>query len=93
MKSKPMYFVLLAGILSFFPSKSHAQWTPQAAILPTPNTGSISKFPVDTNVVWTLSIDLTHASPEGDPIGPMNRFERTTNGGALWVQDTIAGAK
>lgn len=72
---------------------SYAQWTAQVTLLPEPNTASIAVSVVDTNIVWTLSVGLSNFSSAGDPIGPMNRFARTSNGGALWVQDTIEGAK
>jgi photosystem II stability/assembly factor-like uncharacterized protein len=88
-----LYFFIAAAFIGLLYSVTiKAQWTPQVALLPTPNTGAISKSAVDTSVVWTLNIDLTHFNSEGDPIGPMNRFARTTNGGASWIQDTIAGA-
>jgi photosystem II stability/assembly factor-like uncharacterized protein len=85
-------FVLIAISIVIFFSSLNAQWTPQVVLIPTPNTAAMVKFPVDTSVVWTLNIDLTNFNSEGDPIGPMNRFARTTNGGTSWVQDTIAGA-
>jgi len=83
-----LLFVILALSINVY-----AQWTPQVTVLPAPNAASIAISPVDSNIVWTLSVDLTHFSTAGDPIGPMNRFTRTTNGGALWIQDTIEGAK
>ena len=89
---KSFICVLTIGITLMYPSLN-AQWTPQVTLLPTPNTATISISPVDSNIVWTLSIDLTTGNAEGDPTGPMNRFTRTTNGGALWLQDTISGAK
>lgn len=83
---------LISSILMIYHS-STAQWVPQVTVLPAPNTASIAISVVDTNIVWTLSVDLTHFSAQGDPIGPMNRFARTVNGGTLWIQDTIEGAK
>lgn len=83
---------LIGGLLLIY-NASNAQWTPQVNVLPEPRTASIAISVVDTNIVWTLSVDLTRFSPAGDPIGPMNRFTRTLNGGALWLQDTIEGAK
>jgi len=71
----------------------YAQWTPQVKVIPTPNAASISISALDSNIVWTLSIDLTYFNAIGDPSGPMNRFTRTTNGGKTWAQDTIEGAK
>lgn len=88
MKSSILFLVTLLTVNSAI-----AQWKPQVTVLPAPNSASIAISVVDSSIVWTLSVDLTHFSAAGDPIGPMNRFTRTTNGGALWVQDTIEGAK
>ncbi len=83
---------LITICFTFLYHSLYAQWTAQVTVLPAPMTASIAIAVLDSNIVWTLSVDLTNFSPAGDPIGPINRFTRTVNGGSLWVQDTIEGA-
>jgi photosystem II stability/assembly factor-like uncharacterized protein len=89
---KKFTYLLTISIALIYESLN-AQWKPQVKVLPAPNTASISISAVDSNVVWTLSIDLSQGNAQGDPTGPMNRFTRSTNGGKTCLQDTIMGAK
>jgi photosystem II stability/assembly factor-like uncharacterized protein len=64
---------------------SEAQWVEQATGFATPNRGIRYVDPVDTNVVWAIAYDGSGGTTE------IEEFTRTTNGGALWVANSITG--
>jgi photosystem II stability/assembly factor-like uncharacterized protein len=75
----PMVSVILIPLLLSLSSTSSAQWVFQSMSFPSTNAQVEAIFAVDTSVVWGLAFEN------------MNRFTRTTNGGAVWVDDTISG--
>jgi photosystem II stability/assembly factor-like uncharacterized protein len=78
MRSSRSSVILLLLLLSFG-SAASAQWVFQSVSFPSTNGQVEAICAVDTSVVWGLEYENT------------NRYTRTTNGGALWVDDTIAG--
>jgi hypothetical protein len=81
MKKYLFLSLLLCGLFI----SAEAQWVEQATGFATANRGIRFVSAVDTNVLWAIAYD------GGGGTAEIQEFTRTTNGGTLWVANTIPG--